>query len=217
MLDPAADIPELSPVHILTVLQAISTITYRNIYTQRFNQMLMIKSNGGSGYLSDVILENFIGHSNVYSLNVEQYWSSMSPVAGPGVSLSNITVNNWRGTEANGLRRGPIQVKCADTAPCTDININDFAMWTETSSQQWYSCRSAYGTGDRMCIRPDTPDPIAYAETRTTVKAAPPRFKAPTMDRDLSTAFGYIVSITIPTVWPQIYFPGVARLSIGPV
>lgn len=39
----------------------ISDITYRNIYTWSSNQMYMIKSNGGSGSVSDVTLENFIG------------------------------------------------------------------------------------------------------------------------------------------------------------
>lgn len=39
----------------------ISDITYRNIYTWSSNQMYMIKSNGGSGSISNVLLENFIG------------------------------------------------------------------------------------------------------------------------------------------------------------
>lgn len=44
----------------------ISDITYRNIYTWNSNQMYMIKSNGGSGSVSDVILENFIGISTPF-------------------------------------------------------------------------------------------------------------------------------------------------------
>lgn len=39
----------------------ISDITYRNIYTWSSNQMYMIKSNGGSGTVQNVLLENFIG------------------------------------------------------------------------------------------------------------------------------------------------------------
>ena len=39
----------------------ISDIVYRNIYTWSSNQMYMIKSNGGSGSVSNVLLENFIG------------------------------------------------------------------------------------------------------------------------------------------------------------
>ena len=55
--------------------------------------MMMIKSNGGSGTVENVLFQNFIGHGNAYSLNVDQYWSSQSTAAGSGVQLSNITFN----------------------------------------------------------------------------------------------------------------------------
>jgi rhamnogalacturonan hydrolase len=69
----------------------ISKIHYRNIYTVKSNQMLMIKSKGGSGTVQDVMFENFIGHSNAYSLNIDQNWSPQKGAAGPGVALRNIT------------------------------------------------------------------------------------------------------------------------------
>ena len=50
----------------------------------------MLKSNGGSGSVSNLVLENFIGHSNAYSMNIEQYWESMKTLPGDGVQLSNI-------------------------------------------------------------------------------------------------------------------------------
>lgn len=103
---------------------------YRNVYTYNSNQMMMIKSNGGSGTVKNVVFENFIGRSNAYSLDIDQYWSSMDAADGDGVQLSNITFTNWKGTAANGEERGPIKVICADGAPCTDITIEDFAMWT---------------------------------------------------------------------------------------
>lgn len=71
--------------------------------------MMMIKSNGGtclacllittymltvktgSGSVSNVIFENFIGHGNAYSLDIDQYWSSETTVDGDGVQLDNIT------------------------------------------------------------------------------------------------------------------------------
>ncbi len=84
---------------------------------------MMIKSNGGSGSVSNVVFENFIGHSNAYSLDVDQYWSSMSTVDGDGVSLSNMTFSNWSGTCASGTQRGPIKFACADGAPCTDMTV----------------------------------------------------------------------------------------------
>jgi len=69
----------------------ISNVLYRNIYTYRSNQMMMIKSNGGSGHMSNVVMENFIGHSNAYSLDIDQHWSPMKVASGSGVKLSNIT------------------------------------------------------------------------------------------------------------------------------
>lgn len=41
----------------------ISDVLYRNVYTWSSNQMYMIKSNGGSGTVSNLVLENFIGPS----------------------------------------------------------------------------------------------------------------------------------------------------------
>lgn len=51
---------------------------------------MMIKSNGGSGSVSNVLLQNFISQGTAYGLYINQYWSSMSPIAGNGVKLSNI-------------------------------------------------------------------------------------------------------------------------------
>lgn len=45
---------------------AISDIHYRNVYTWASNQMYMVKSNGGSGTVSNVVLENFIGASDAH-------------------------------------------------------------------------------------------------------------------------------------------------------
>lgn len=53
--------------------------------------MMLIKSNGGSGYVEDVVFENFIGHGNAYSLDIDQYWSPETTVAGDGVKLTNIS------------------------------------------------------------------------------------------------------------------------------
>lgn len=47
----------------------ISNIVYRNIYTWKSNQMYMIKSNGGSGSVSNAIFENFIGRYPDYLMN----------------------------------------------------------------------------------------------------------------------------------------------------
>ncbi|CAO2647301.1 Nn.00g082230.m01.CDS01 [Neocucurbitaria sp. VM-36] len=187
---------------------AISSVVYRNIYTWKSNQMMMIKSNGGSGYVEDVVFENFIGRGNAYSLDIDQYWTSMSAIEGNGVQLSNMTFKNWKGTLANGAQRGPVKVACADKAPCTDITITDLAMWTETGSKQIYSCRSGYGSG--FCLKKGTG--ASYAAVTSTQTAAPTGYSAASMKDDLKTAFGTVSSIPIPTM-PASFYPGVPPVS----
>lgn len=46
----------------------ITDILYRNVYTHSSNQMFMIKSNGGDGYVRNLALENFIGKFTLTSL-----------------------------------------------------------------------------------------------------------------------------------------------------
>ncbi|KAJ5968674.1 hypothetical protein N7501_004922 [Penicillium viridicatum] len=186
----------------------ISDITYRNVYTWNSNQMYMVKSNGGSGNVENLLLENFIGHGNAYSLDIDSAWSSMKKVSGDGVQLTNVTIKNWKGTEANGAQRGPIKVKCADGAPCTDVTIEDFAMWTESGSYQWYNCESAYGSG--ACLKGGE-EHTAYTTTQT-VKSAPSGYSAATMASDLATAFGTASPIPIPAI-PTSFYPGATPVS----
>lgn len=187
---------------------SISAVTYKNVYTVNSNQMMMIKSNGGSGSVSNVILENFIGHGNAYSLDVDQYWSSMSTVAGNGVQLSNIKFNNWTGTAANGAQRAPYRFICADGAPCTGMLATGVDLWTDTGSTALEVCRSAYGSG--ACLKAGTG--ASYAAVTTTLKSAPSGYQAPKMAQDLTNNFGTTASIPIPTI-PPSFFPGVAPIS----
>ncbi|KAG0153518.1 hypothetical protein PDIDSM_2171 [Penicillium digitatum] len=186
----------------------ISDITYRNIYTWKSNQMYMIKSNGGSGNVENLVLENFIGHGNAYSLDIDSAWSSMGKVPGKRRHLNNVTIKNWKGTEANGAQRGPIRVKCADGAPCTDITIEDFAMWTESGSYQWHSCESAFGSG--ACLK-ESDEHAPYTTTQT-VKAVPSGYSAATMASDLAMAFGTALPIPIPVI-PTSFYPGATPIS----
>ncbi|KAK0453652.1 RGase B [Armillaria borealis] len=172
------------------------------------NQMMMIKSNGGSGSVSNVVFENFIGHSNAYSLDVDQYWSSMSTVDGDGVSLSNMTFSNWSGTCASGTQRGPIKFACADGAPCTDMTVTDFNMWTDSGSSIYYTCRSAFGDG--ACLKDGSAS--SYAMVTQTVKTAPSSYSAKTLPDDLTTDFGTTASIPIPTI-PTSFYPGATPVS----
>ncbi|KAB8262875.1 RGase A [Aspergillus pseudonomiae] len=186
----------------------ISDVVYRNVYTWKSNQMYMIKSNGGSGSVSNLVLENFIGYGNAYSLDIDGEWSSMSTVSGDGVQLNNITVRNWKGTEEDGAARGPIKIVCAAKAPCTDITIDDFALWTESGDEQTYSCENGFGSG--FCLQ--NGDGTSTYSTIITETAAPTGYDASSMPNDLSTAFGTDASIPIPTI-PTSFFPGATPYS----
>lgn len=163
--------------------------------------------------MSNVLLENFIGHGNAYSLDIDQYWSSMDTIDGDGVQLSNIIVSNWTGTEADGTERGPIKIMCADGAPCTGVDITDFAMWTETGDSQTYSCRSAYTSLEDapFCLEAGSGGG-AYSAITITATSVPTGYSAPTMAADLADSFGTTASIPIPT-FPASFFPGVAPIS----
>jgi rhamnogalacturonan hydrolase len=201
----------------------ISDIVYRNVYTWNSNQMFMVKSNGGSGTVSNLVLENFIGmlgliraqrnadvlgHGNAYSLDIDAYWSSMSTIDGEGVELNNVTIRNWKGTEANGAQRGPIKVLCAAGAPCTEVTIEDFAMWTETGDEQTYRCENAFGSG--FCLQDG--DGSSPFTTTLTATAAPSGFSAPRMANNLESAFGTDSEIPVPTI-PTSFFPGATPYS----
>lgn len=69
---------------------AISNVVYRNVYTNGGNQVFMIKSNGGSGYVKNVLFQNFLSRGTAYGLDVNQYWSSQTVADGDGVQLSGI-------------------------------------------------------------------------------------------------------------------------------
>lgn len=199
----------------LTTSTAISNITYRNIYTQSSNQMYMIKGSGGSGSVSNILLENFIGHHNAYSLNIDQYWSSMTRLAGEGVHISDVAVHNWTGTERNGLQRGPVKLACEDNRPCTGIDLYDVNLWTETGESQFHSCRSAYTDVRRepaqYCLKGDDAN-TAYEERRVTVTTPPEGYQAATMAADLTEGVGVTESIAIPTK-PASFFPGIPPFS----
>lgn len=158
-----------SAIGSLSTGTAISNIVYRNVYTWKSNQMMMIKSNGGNGYVRDVLFENFVGYGNAYTLDVDQYWSGQTAGSTTtGVALSNITVKNWKGTCANGKQRAPINLLCSDAAPCTDITVEDFAIWTDAGSSVLWKCRSAHGSGG--CLKGGSG---AYALTSQTLSSAP--------------------------------------------
>ncbi|EOO01005.1 putative rhamnogalacturonase b protein [Phaeoacremonium minimum UCRPA7] len=186
---------------------AISNVLYQKVYTSNANQMMMIKSNGGSGSVKNAQFKDFIGYKTAYSLNVDQAWSSQSVAAGSGVQLTNMTFSNWKGTCADGIARGPIQFKCDADVPCTSMTVSDFAMWTEKGSSIKYICQNAYGSG--ACLKSGSGG--TYSATQT-ISAAPASYTAAKMPNDLQTAFGFTSEIPIPTI-PASFYPGTSPLK----
>lgn len=155
------------------------------------------------------MLTILIGHSNAYSLDIDTSWAEMSTASGDGLGYSNITISSWKGTESNGLQRGPIKDLCPAGNPCYDLAIEDFAMWSESEDSQTYTCSNAYGEG--FCLASGN-DYVAYSATPTTVTVAPSGYSAATMAADLTAVFGTASSIPIPTI-PTTFFPGVTPYS----
>ncbi|RDW85497.1 glycoside hydrolase family 28 protein [Coleophoma crateriformis] len=187
---------------------AVSNVIYSNVYTSESNQMMMIKSNGGSGSVKDCQFNNFIGKSNAYSLDIDSYWSSMTAVTGSGIELSGLSFDNWTGTCSNGASRGPLKVICPAGVPCTNITISNFNMWTEAGSELVNKYEAAYGTGGGL----NTGSSYTSYIATSTVTAAPSGYSAATMASDLTAGLGISVSIAIPTI-PTSFFPGATPYS----
>jgi rhamnogalacturonan hydrolase len=185
---------------------AISNIEYNNIYTWQSNQMYMIKSNGGDGYIKDCSFNNFIGHSNAYALDVNEYWTDAALASGNGVVISGLTFSNWQGTIVD-PKRAPIQVLCADAAPCTGLTLSNIQMWSDTNAAIHYVCESAYGSG--YCLKGSGSS--SYTTT-TTVSTAPTGYNGAKMASDLASGFATSASIPIPAI-PTSFYPGVTPIS----
>ncbi|TVY84860.1 Rhamnogalacturonase A [Lachnellula suecica] len=190
----------------------IHHITYNHVYTQNSNQMMLIKSNGGSGSVYSCQFNNFMGHSNAYTLDIDGYWSSETTAAGNGVLFHDLSFSHWHGTCANGGTRAPIQALCPSGAPCYNIDIEAFYIWTEAGSEVLYKCENAYGAGG--CVKTATASSYtAWAITTKTVTSVPvASYSATTMAADLTAGFALTASIAIPTV-PSSFYPGLAPLS----
>ncbi|OJT11689.1 hypothetical protein TRAPUB_11794 [Trametes pubescens] len=173
---------------------AIEKIQYKNVYTNGGNQVFMIKSNKGSGYVRDVTLDTFMAHGTAYGLNIDQYWSSQTPGSGAGVALSDITFSNWIGYVNDGVARPPAQLICADGAPCTGITLKNMNLWSKTEKAV-VKCESAYGSG-LACIKSGTTH-TAYSKVTQSI-SKPSGYVAPTvMPGDLKS--GFATNAAIPT------------------
>ncbi|KAI0823445.1 rhamnogalacturonan-hydrolase [Trametes gibbosa] len=188
---------------------AIEKVIYRNVYTNGGNQALMIKSNKGSGYVRDVQFNDFMSHGTAYGLNIDQYWSSQKAGEGAGVQLEDITFSNWNGYVSDGLQRPPVQLICADGAPCTGITLKDVHMWSKTDKAV-VKCESAYGSG-LACIKSGSKY-TAYAKVTQSI-TKPAGYASPTtMHGDLKSGFATDAAIPTPTI-PTSFYPGLPQIS----
>lgn len=186
---------------------AISNIKYSHVYTQNSNQMLMIKSHGGSGYLENAVFDNFMGHSNAYTLDLDSAWSSQTLVAGNGVQYTNLTFSHWHGTATAGATRPVIKLVCPAAAPCKELDISSFYIWTETGSSEKYQCENAYGSGG--CLRAGS-SYTTYTTTATVTTMS--SYSYTTMPGELTAGLGLTTSIAIPPV-PTSFYPGLKPTS----
>ncbi|EPE07018.1 glycoside hydrolase family 28 protein [Ophiostoma piceae UAMH 11346] len=186
----------------------IHDIVYNHVYTQNANQMMMIKSNGGSGELYNAQFNNFMGHANAYTLDLDAFWSSLSVQPGDGVQYTNLSFSHWHGTCANGATRAPLRVLCPAAVPCKEINVGSFNVWTEAGSTEKYVCQNAYGSGG--CIKKATASYPSYTSTVTLTTAT--NYAYTTMPGELKAGLGLTTSIPIPAV-PTTFFPGLKPVS----
>lgn len=167
----------------------------------------MFKSWGGSGTVSNVVLSNFIGHSNAYTLDLDATWSSMTEASGDGVLYTNFTFSDWKGTCLDGHERGPVKFNCPPDEPCTDMVVEDFNVWTEDGDYVEYWCYNAYGSG--VCLN-EADATTTYTTTQTVSTVSD--YSIQTMANEISAGLGLTVSIDIPTL-RATFFPGVAAYS----
>jgi rhamnogalacturonan hydrolase len=186
---------------------AIFNVEYNHIYSQNCNQMFMIKSNGGSGSVYNCQFNNFMGHTNAYTLDINAYWTDETLAAGNGVEYYDLTFNHWHGTCADGDERAPIQVLCPSEVPCYDITIENYYIWTETGDEELYKCENAYGSGP--CLN-DGSSYTTYTTTYTVTTMSD--YSYTTMSGEISSGLGITESIAIPTI-PASFFPSITPYS----
>ena len=95
------------------------------------------------------------------------------------------------------MKRPPVQLICADGAPCYSITLSNVNMWSQTD-QAVVKCESAYGSGV-SCIR-NSGSHTSYAIVTSSI-SKPSGYSTPTtMAGDLSDGFATNAAIPTPCV-----------------
>ncbi|RAL68227.1 hypothetical protein DID88_008930 [Monilinia fructigena] len=135
----------------LNVSAEISNIHARNIAVLGGNSVSFIKTYpGGSGYVKNILWENFRSKASLYGVNINQYWQKTTTPDDGAVALSNITFRNFSGSIANGVARPPLYLIASDYAPAVDITVKDVTIWTEAGSSVVNKISNIFGSGDNV-------------------------------------------------------------------
>ncbi|CRG92059.1 hypothetical protein PISL3812_09114 [Talaromyces islandicus] len=184
----------------------ITNIHYRNLYMNDADACFL-KTNGGSGTVSNILWENVIVHGGSYPLTIDEAWGRDN--GGHGVQVSNLTFRDWYGTNKD-TSRPAIRLECDPHVPCYDITLDNVNIWTDKGSHVYWSCENVYGSG--ACMK--KADSTSHLSTFTTTVSitAKPTLSMPTMSGDLTTPPPTTTSFTIPKM-PTSFYPGVSQIS----
>ncbi|KAJ8066220.1 hypothetical protein OCU04_005304 [Sclerotinia nivalis] len=173
----------------LNVSAEISNIHARNISVLGGNEIVFIKTYpGGSGYVSNILWENFRSKSSLYGINLNQYWQQTYIPDSGAVSLTNITFRNFSGSIQNGAKRPALYLLASDYIPATDITVKDVTVWTESGSTSVNHISNVFGVGDDVygsnngivkLAQGEDPKSETYTSTYT-ITSAPTGWATPT-------------------------------------
>ncbi|KAN0108708.1 glycoside hydrolase family 28 protein [Hyaloscypha variabilis] len=193
----------------LNVSAEISNILARNISVIAGNEIAFIKTYpGGSGYVTNVLWENFRSKESLYGLNLNQYWQQTYTPDTGAVALSNITFRNFSGGIADGAKRPPLYLIGSDSIPPENITVEDFSVWTESGDYIVNQIQNIYGDGDDSygtdngieVLAPGA-KPMAYT-TSYTITAAPAGWTDPPSPAWAAPSTGYGTTDPIPVYTP---------------
>ncbi|TGO10282.1 hypothetical protein BTUL_0139g00070 [Botrytis tulipae] len=195
----------------LNVSAEISNIHARNISVLGGNEIVFIKTYpGGSGYVSNILWENFRSKASLYGINLNQYWQQTYLPDSGAVALTNITFRNFTGSIQNGAQRPALYLLASDYIPATNVTIKDVTIWTESGSTSVNHISNIFGQGDNVYGTNDglvslgtgeNPKTKTYTSTYT-ITSAPTGWATPTWPSWAVPTTGYGTAVPIPVYTP---------------
>ncbi|KAF5871791.1 putative endo-rhamnogalacturonase f protein [Botrytis fragariae] len=183
----------------------------RNISVLGGNEIVFIKTYpGGSGYVSNILWENFRSKASLYGINLNQYWQQTYLPDSGAVTLTNITFRNFTGSIQNGAQRPALYLLASDYIPATNITIKDVTVWTESGSTSVNHISNIFGQGDNVYGTNDglvslgageNPKTKTYTSTYT-ITSAPTGWATPTWPSWAVPTTGYGTAVPIPVYTP---------------